>query len=466
MPSNNRVSRAGRVRQTFLKTLRKGRLLEPGERVLVAWSGGQDSTALVRLLLDIRRPWSLEVIAAHFNHGLRPAARRDEAFVRRSAAKLGIPLVVGTADVRGRARREGLSTEEAARFCRYEFLNSAAEEAGASKVATGHTMNDQAETVLLRLVQGAGSRGLAGIHPAVQGRIIRPLLEISGEDIRAFLRERRLRSVRDESNRDRRFLRNRIRLDLIPVLARKFNPDIVRLLARTADILREEDAFLDELASKKAGRALRGSGPGARLETAALARLPRALARRVVRRFVRLLKGDLRSFSYDDVEDILTLGEGKEKSLAPGVILMKERGCLGLKTQPVTPASYRLFWDGKKRLGLAPSGMAFRAEMFSPSPKRKLAFDNSRRAYLDAGKIRLPLEVRPRRPGDRYRPLGASGSKKLKEILRAKGIVQGERERLPVFLSGGKVAWAPGLPAAEEFKVGGRTRKIFLIEKL
>jgi len=460
------VSRAGRVRQTFLRTLRKRRLLEPGERVLVAWSGGPDSTALVRLFLDIRKTWRLEVSAAHFNHRLRHAARREEEFVRRSAAALGIPLVVGTADVRGRARRDGLSMEEAARLCRYDFLNTAAEESRASRIATGHTMNDQAETVLLRLVQGAGPRGLAGIHPSFEGRVIRPLLEISVEDVRAYLKERRIRFIRDESNRDRRFLRNRIRLDLVPVLARKFNPEIVRLLARTADILREEDAFLDEAAQKKADKALRGSGPAARLEANVLGRLPRALARRVARRFVERLQGDLRGVSYDDVDDILALGEGKEKSLAPGLVLVRERGFLGLKIKAVPPTSYHLQWDGKKRLGLAPAGLAFRAEIFSPSASRKLAFDDSRRAYLDAGKIRLPLEVRPRRPGDRYRPLGAPGSKKLKEILRAKGIARSERAPLPVFLSGGKVVWVPGLPAAEEFKVGGRTKKILLIERL
>jgi len=460
------ANRAGRVRQTFLKTVRKHRLLSPGERVLVAWSGGPDSTALLHLFLDIRKTWNLEVVAAHFNHGLRPAARRDEEFVGRAAAALGIPLLVGKAAARRSGGSGGLSPEEAARERRYDFLSAAAEKAGASRIATGHTMNDQAETLLLRLVRGAGPRGLAGIHPVVEGRIIRPLLEVAHEDVRAYLKERRLRFVRDESNRDRRFLRNRVRLDLIPLLTRKFNPDIVRLLARTADILREEDAHLERAAEKTMKKALRGSADRARLDAEILSRMPPAPARRVVRRFIRELKGDLRSVSYDDVEDILALGEGREKHLGPRLAVRRERGTLSLAGKDRPPELFCNLWDGKRDLRIEPAGMTFRAEIFRSSSGRKLAFDDSRRAYLDAGKVRFPLEVRPRRPGDRYRPLGAPGSKKIKEILRAKGIAPGDRPLLPLFLARGKILWAPGLPVAEECKIGARTRKILFLEKL
>jgi tRNA(Ile)-lysidine synthase len=199
--------------------------------------------------------------------------------------------------------------EEAAREARYDFLDATADQVGAPRIATGHTLNDQAETLLVRLLQGAGRRGLAGIHPRVEGRVIRPLLEVERQDLEEYLRERGGDSVLDETNLDRRFFRNRIRLDLLPLLAEEYNPEVVRLLARTADVLREEDGVLDKLAEAKAEKVFVSGRRPAGLEANALARLPRGLARRLIRRFIQEEKGDLRNISFDDVEDVLSLRE-------------------------------------------------------------------------------------------------------------------------------------------------------------
>ena len=455
---------AARVRQTFLRTIKKYGLLRPGQGVVVAYSGGLDSSALLRLLLEIKKNWRLEIVLAHFNHGLRRDARRDEAFCRNTAEQLEIPIFVGSADVRAAARSRGLSLEEAAREARYVFLNATADKVGASRIATGHTLNDQAETLLLRLLQGTGRRGLAGIHPRVEGRVVRPLLEVERQDLEEYLRQQGGEYVVDESNLDRRFFRNRIRLDLLPLLAEDYNPEVTRLLARTADVLREEDEVLDKLVAAKAEKVhLSGRRP-AGLNAKALARLPRGLARRLVRMFIQEEKGDLRSISFDDVEDVLSLREFKEKTVGRDVVFRREGGVIfrGQKTPSLPPFSFR--WDCRRPFRISAAGPAFQARRFRPGRGRTIVYNDKRRAFLDLDKLTFPLEVRTRRPGDRYRPLGAPGSQKLKEALRSKGIALSARDRLPVFLSRGKIVWAPGLPVAEDFKMDRRTKNVLLLE--
>jgi len=457
---------AARVRQTFLRTIRKYGLLEPGQRVLVAYSGGLDSSALIHLLLEIKEKWGLEIVLAHFNHRLRRSAPKDEAFCRDTAGRLEVPILVGSADVRRAARSRGLSLEEAAREARYDFLKTTADKVSASRIATGHTRNDQAETLLLRLLQGSGPRGLAGIHPRVEGRIIRPLLEVERQDLEGYLQERGGEYVLDESNLDRRFLRNRIRLDLLPLLAEEYNPEVIRLLARTADIIREEDDYLDRLASAKAEKVFLSGRRRSGLEAKALARLPLSLARRVAREFIREEKGDLRSVSFDDVEDVLSLGEFKEKTLGRELTLRRERGVIFRTEKKSGPCNFHLQWDGRSLLAIPQAGLTLQGRLLKPGRDSTIVFNDHRRVFLDLGKLSFPLEVRPRRAGDRYRPLGAPGTKKLKEALRSKGIALSGRDRLPVILSKGKIVWVPGLPAAEDFKIDGKTKNILLIERL
>jgi tRNA(Ile)-lysidine synthase len=456
---------AARVRQTFLRTVKKYGLLEPGQRVLVAYSGGLDSSALLHLLLEIKENWGLEVVLAHFNHRLRRSAPQDEAFCRDTADRLEVPILVGSADVRTAARSGGLSLEEAARQARYAFLNMVAAEVDASRIATGHTLNDQAETLLLRLLQGSGPRGLAGIHPRVESRIVRPLLEVERQDLEEYLQEQGGEYVLDESNLDRRFLRNRIRLDLIPLLAKEYNPEVIRLLARTADIIREEDDYLDRLVSAKAEKIFLSGRRRPGLEAKALARLPLSLARRLARKFIREEKGDLRSVSFDDVEDVRSLGEFKEKILGKDLTLRREGGMIFRKEKVRDPSSFLYRWDGRSPLEVGKSGLTLRGRCFRSGGGRTLVFNDNRRVFLDLGKLSFPLEVRPRRAGDRYRPLGSPGAKRLKEALRSKGIALSDRDRLPVILSKGKIVWVPGLPAAEDFKIDRKTKNILLVER-
>src|SRR5919107_3155876 len=230
-----------------LGTVRRHAPIARGGRTIVALSGGPDSVALVQLLLDLQERGELTVSGlAHFNHRLRGAAAdEDEAFCAAMAVGLGLPIEIGRGNVRALARLEGRSVEDAARVARYAFLEESAGRLGAEAIAVAHSLDDQAETFLLRLVRGAGPRGLAGILPRA-GRVVRPLLEIPRAEPRQFADERGLRWRDDASNADVRIPRNRVRHELIPYLQREFSPGIAAILAREAGIARGDEDRLQQ----------------------------------------------------------------------------------------------------------------------------------------------------------------------------------------------------------------------------
>ena len=458
---------ADRVFAAFKRAALDGALLRPGDRVLVALSGGPDSVALAALLLKLRDEMPLEVRLAHFNHRLRDEAGGDERFVRDLARRWVLPLAVGAADVRSYAARKKINLEEAGRELRYRFLRRAAAAGGATKIATGHTMTDQAETVLMRLMRGTGLAGLAGIAPLVAGPpcpIIRPLLGLTGPDLRAWLEAEGRPFREDASNRDGRFLRNRIRAELLPELARRYEPQIVAHLARLAGIVREDDELLHGFVRELLDEFVLRRRGSVELDLKTLPLLLPALARRVTREFLREIAGGLRDISYDDVASLLRLGEGKELTIRRGLVLRREAGRVGLK-EPALPARpYEERWDGRGALALAGAGLTLKGSMRKAAPRRRpVRNDDRRRADLDAAKLSFPLTVRSRKPGDLYRPLGAPGRKKLKEILRARGIPSGGRDRLPVVLSRGEIVWVPGLPIGERYRITDATAAVFSV---
>jgi tRNA(Ile)-lysidine synthase len=452
------------VYKTFKKTVARHDLLGPGDRVLVAFSGGQDSSALLELLLRLRDEVPIEIRLAHFNHKLRPSADADEAHAKAVARKFKLAIVTGSRNVRLYARRRRLNLEEAARTLRHGFLKKTARRTGATKIATGHTLTDQAETVLMRLMRGTGPQGLGGMAPKPDAILIRPLLDLERREITAYLGLRGVPFRSDETNFDRRYLRNRIRLDVLPSLE-AVEPAVVRHLGRLAMIMRDEERLLERVTATAWHELLRIEGGRPALDAGGLTTLPHGLSRRVVRKFLSDLCGNLRGISFEDVESILGLKNGKEKTVRKGLVLRREAGLLFRKRSRPDGKAFEVRWDGNAALKLRGTEWKFRASTIKHEPPGKLSFDDRHKAYLDKSRLEFPLIVRSRRPGDRYRPLGAPGSKKLKEMLRAKGIPLATRDTVPVFVSAGRIVWVPGLPVSEEHKVTGSTKTLFVIEK-
>ncbi len=299
-----------------LRTIRKYGMVRPGDHVLVGVSGGADSTALLFCLHRLAHRLGISLSVAHLNHGLRGAeSDADESFVRNLSARLGLPFHSETLAGNALQSKARGNLEEAARNARYDFLKRASRLAGASRIAIGHSRNDQAETFLLRLFRGSGMEGLAAIHPVVEGAIIRPLLECGRPDILEYLETRGIEYREDSSNRDLRFRRNRLRLEWIPYLEKHFNPRLVQALAREAERARETSGLLDQLAAKEYGNLRIEHEHGILLPAKDVNGLPAAIRNLVLRMALREARGSLRGIASCHVEQIHRLCRRLPKSL-------------------------------------------------------------------------------------------------------------------------------------------------------
>lgn len=448
--------------QRFEETLTRYHLCEKGERILLAFSGGVDSTGLLALFLDIRERWSLDLSLGHLHHMIRKEADGDAAHIQDIARKFSIPLYIEKSDVQAYARREKINLEEAGRILRYDFLRKVLREIGASKIATGHTLNDQAETFLIRLLRGSGRRGLAGIFSLVDNEIIRPLLMTERHEIKGFITERGLPYRMDKSNTDRRFLRNKIRLELLPYLKENYDPQIVSHLGKSAILLQDEELLLEQIVQEKTQDLVSSRKGELSLDLARTSTLPRGLSRRIIRNFISASKGDLSAVSFEDIENILRVREGKKVSISGRTLFRREKDRMYLEKAPDREKKYHYEWDGEQSLEILETGMKFNGKrMFSADTP--FAFDDDNRVYLDMDTLILPFHIRNRKEGDRYHSLGAPGSQKVKEIMRAKKIPARERGENPVFLSADKIVWIKGLPVSEKNKVTPSTKNVLCV---
>jgi len=320
------------IERQFRITIERHEMLRPGDLVLVALSGGPDSTALLALLRGLAPEMRLGLHVAHLDHGWRGSgSAKDAEFVRRMALRYGLPVTVGRVQPSawsGQDRKQS-SREAKAREIRRNFLLETARQIGARRVALGHTRDDQAESFLLRLLRGSGARGLAGTFPVVDGILIRPLIELRRQDLVAYLKENRLRYRRDPTNSDTSLTRNRIRHKLLPLLEKQFNPAVVDALAQAAELLRDEDAHLDGVAEAEYRARSSARGNGVAFRAAALLELPIALRRRVLRLALAAVHGDLRRIEMGHVEQSLRLLEpprGRRSVSLPDGLVVALRG--------------------------------------------------------------------------------------------------------------------------------------------
>jgi tRNA(Ile)-lysidine synthase len=441
------------------------RMIAPGDRLLVAISGGPDSTALLHLLVQLRGRLGCRLRACHVHHGLRgEEADADAEQGAALARSLRVPFVVHRADVRSFARSQKMSLEAAARAVRYRLLEFTAEQTRANRIATGHTADDQAETVLLNLLRGAGPGGLAGIPP-VRGKIIRPLLWVARAETEQYCKEEKLSYRIDSSNLDTRFARNRIRHEILPAL-RKVQPRVDGALARLAEIMREEDAYV----SGQAAQALREMGaerPGeVGIACTPFAGLTRALQRRVVRAAIAKLKGDELDIELERVDALAGLAvsgrTGAVVELPGGVRGERTYGELMISATPEKAppptGEWTLQVPGRVKIaGLGVEITAARSRARRPPAKPSAAL-------FDAKAVTLPLTVRTRRRGDRFRPLGMRQSVKLQDFFVNTKVPRADRDRVPLVLSDDEIVWVVGHRTSERCKVTGRTRSTIRLE--
>ena len=450
--------------KTVLTCIHEHDLFREGEAVVVAVSGGPDSVALLDILASLEG-YRLRLVVAHLNHMLRGAeSDGDEAFVRELAARYVLPCEVRSEDVPALSRTKKLSMEEAGRLARYRFLDDVASKHGASVVALAHHGDDQAETVLMRLLRGSGGAGLAGMSPKA-GCYVRPLLHIRRAEIERYLATKGLSYRIDSSNRDTSILRNRVRLQLLPALA-FYNPAISDRLADTGEILAADEAFLEGAAEERFAALAKVEGDMFTLPVESLRNEPRALLLRLLRRAILHVKGDLRSLDYRHiaaVERLLSTTKAHASlSLPGGVSVRKAYGALGFTTTGKDVFEpYEIIIEGPGTYRL-PGGEELSVELALP-PADWRGFGNSI-ACIDSAAAPFPWTVRTFRPGDSIRPLGMGGSKKVKDIFIDRKVPLDARRRLPLLFAGQTLLWVAGVQRSDAALVAADTREMLRIE--
>jgi tRNA(Ile)-lysidine synthase len=328
---------------TFLNkiksTIKKHNMLKKNDSVLVGLSGGPDSVTLLHVLCELKKEYALNIIIAHLDHKFRgDESVCDRKFCEDLAKKYNLEIAWDAIDVPKVAKEKGISPEEAARFERYDFFKRVAKEKGISKIAVGHTRDDQAETVLMRIIRGAGMKGLGGISPVkdIQGyEIIRPLIEISRKEVEDFIVENDLKFRKDSSNEKTVFTRNKIRLELIPLLEKDFNPNIKEVLANMAENLQIEDEFLAKYGKRKFKSMSKIKQEEIFIDLKKFKKQPEAVRKRILRAALKELKGDLRKFTYQHWKEMEELINNRPVNstvdLPTGMTIVKDRATISLK---------------------------------------------------------------------------------------------------------------------------------------
>lgn len=490
------------VQDSVRRTIRRFGLLPRETRVVVALSGGADSVALLFAMREMAAADGFLLAgAAHLNHQLRGAdADADEEFCRRLAGELDVPLDVERLDVAALAGAAGVSLEQAAHDARHQFFVRAASRADASVVAVAHTKDDQAETFLLRLLRGAGPRGLSGMH-ARSGVVVRPFIDTSRAEVRAFLQARQISFRQDATNDDRAIPRNRVRHELIPFLETRFSPGIVGVLDREATIAREDAEYLDAAAAAAAASVMTTTAAGVELPIEAIVAHPPAIARRVIRLAQRIASGG-RFTGFDAVDAVLAFAVSNSTGPVdlPGH-RVNRRGDTLVLTRSLPPRSHRRHGAPRQARGGPSSSRAaamgveakphFSYELGIPGrvhvPEAACAISadvgtvpsgqsaarlwtlagRSDEAIVEASGLMGPLSVRSRRPGDSFRPLGLRGRKKLQDLFVDAKVERAQRDATPVIVdSAGQIIWVAGHALAEEFRVTDRTKAVVILKRL
>jgi len=461
--------------QKVRKTIARYHMLKQGDTVLVGVSAGPDSVCLLYLLKELRQEYSLSLHIAHLHHGFRGSeADEDVRFVRAIGESLGIPVHVEHADIPAYLKKTGLSKQAGARKVRYEFFSKAAEATGACRIAVGHTADDQVETFLMRLLKGAGPHGLSGIPP-VRDKIIRPLIELTREEVMGFLSERGIRYRIDSSNLSKVYLRNKIRLDLIPYLAKEYNPNIMSTLMRNLTILRDEDTFLDEYIQRLyPDVVISRTAESITLDAVRLASLAHPVQRRILRHAVESIAGEEAvALSFRHIEDSLALLE-KDKTgevhLPHDLRIRREGETLGVYLRPPTvhtsPYTYDIAIPGDTPIpeaGMTISAVILDGPSYDKGDKG-VEGKEPYRVCFDMDKFSLPLVVRSRRPGDHFCPRGMGGKrKKIKEYFIDLKVLRKDREIIPVLASAEGILWIIGHRTDERFKVTPAAEKILQV---
>lgn len=471
------------LEEKVLQTIKKFDMLSFNDRILIGLSGGPDSVTLLNILLSFKKRYNLSFFIAHFDHMLRgKESDEDVNFVKNLAQELGLPCEVKSSNLTKIARKEHLTLEDAARKYRYKFFLETARKFKTNKIALGHNADDQVETVLMRFLRGCGLEGLMGIPP-VRGKIIRPLIECSREEIEEYCKENKIGYRVDSSNKEVVYFRNKIRLELLPLLSKSYNKNIKDILLHLRSIISEVSVYLNqetELLFKEVAR--RESPEMVIIDLKKFTSLPLALKRRIIRKSIEVVKGNLYSISFRHNNEILKLTEyqlGEKEIYLPDnlmvkkiynkIMIYKKRISKDQTEEIPTHWEYDILISGKteiKSLGIKVEikildSADIKSSLYFTRKKSKGEFLE----FIDYNKAKPPLKLRNRRSGDRFYPLNMKGLKKIKDFFIDNKIPKGYRDLIPILVdSEDQIIWVMGMRLDDRVKINSDTKKVLRVK--
>jgi len=467
---NNEVSEEVIVKQ-LLNTVQEHQLIQSGDKIVVAVSGGPDSVCLLHLLHSLKSRLGIELYGAHLNHNIRGIeAQMDARYVLNLCEDLNIICFIKSADVEAYGKEHQLTSEQAGRMLRYEFFDEVLNKVDANKIAVAHNYNDQAETVLMRLLRGSGMQGLTAIQYQ-RDRVIRPLLDVHREDIEAYCNRHNLIPRIDETNLTSIYHRNKIRRELIPYLEENYNPSVLTSLVKTANILKEDFDYIEEAAKVMYKDLVHFEKKDqVSFSITALEKQHPALKARMLRRAGEELLGKGELLSYQQIQNLLELLDKKQTGKSIHLPL-------GLEAA----VSYDKLIFSKGREGeiepfkeelrvndityVHALKASFELRVFPKEEVSKVSKDKFEK-HFDFDQFRQTIFARNRRDGDRFWPLGLSGKKKLKDFFIDCKVERRERDLIPLICDGKDIVWVVGYRISEKYKITDRTQQILSIKLL
>ncbi|GAB6139002.1 tRNA lysidine(34) synthetase TilS [Halanaerobaculum tunisiense] len=446
-------------------------MLNSGDRLVVAVSGGPDSLALLHLLTRLQEDYQLKLHIAHLNHQLRGEVAAQEAqFVKKIATSWQLPVTVESRDVQSFQQEAGLSLEDAARKVRYDFLWELLAELKFDKLVVGHHADDQAETVLLKFLRGAGLQGLGGIVPN-RNKLIRPLIEVSKQELKDYCAQYNLNPCSDETNLEPIYQRNKIRLELLPLLKQDYNANLVNTLNRMARILRAEEDYLSDHATDILQEiTIRESKTELIINRRSFLELHIALQRRIIREAIRYLQGDCQDIYYQHIQDIIDLTSnsdtGKKLELPDELLVRLNYNQLILATKELVATkedfNYQLT---RGKVKVPELDLVISSKVVASDYPWQEELADPQVGCFDYDSVGPQFYVRTRKPGDRFYPLGMEGSKKVKDFFIDEKIPVWQREQIPILTTKqGTVFWVGGLRVDDRFKITKDTQQILIIK--
>ena len=458
------------IKERFLKYIEDNSLINKDDGIVIGLSGGPDSVCLLHLLCSVREELNLKLAAAHINHMIRgEEADGDEEYSRQLCEKFDVDFFALRKDVEGYAKEKGMSSETAGRKVRYDFFNEVLKKKGYSKIATAHNANDQAETILLRIMRGTGLDGLAGIPVKRENKYIRPILFMKREEVEEYCKKSNLEPRIDATNLEKLYSRNKVRLDIIPYMKENFNKDVVEAINRMALLLQDDNKFIVEEVNKVYKEYCIEKTDKVIIQKEVFNKNS-AIIGRIIRKSIKKVNGnqyDVELKHIKEIENIQKVSTNKTVDLPYGIFAENVYGDIHIKLKKfIRSNKYDELVYEKELIDeetIEFNGYTFSFKVLNNMENIQFTKNNCIK-YFNYDKINGNIIIRQRKNGDKMNPFGMKGNKKLKDIFIDMKVPKEERELIPVIQFGDDIAWLVSLKLSNKFRVTNDTRKILKIE--